>query len=679
MLLLPYKFKWLFTILLLPVFCSSQNSSSTIDSLINEINRHKNEDTLLVDLYNDLAYAYYRVDPEKGLEISDKAILLSKKLNNDFRIAASYSKRALNYTTLGDDSLAIVLYQEALGIYTKLKSPMNIAITQHNIGLIYNGQSDYFSAIRFHQQAYDVLRNLKDSARMLHPQNSVGVNYMAIADYPKALQSFFDVLLIAERIKNIPAVANACTNIGIIYKNMGDFDKSLSYHERAYKIFDEAGDKLGVANSLGNMGIVMDSKNQYTDALNYFYKALKIGYESGNKRIIASNHTNIASTYFNQGKTDSALANFQKAEKMYEYLKDRNNLASVLTQIGSIYASQKKFDLAVQIQNKALSYAVETGALDNQSQIWENLFTTYKQRGDFRNALDALEKHFIIRDSIFSEEKIQELSRKEAEFEGEKKTAVLKATHEAEIKQQKTVRNFLIGGSVFLIATGGLLFGSYKRRRDAEQQVQTAEIQNKVLRLQMNPHFIFNSLNSISDYIRRNDIAHADEYLTNFAKVMRMTLENSEKTEIPIEDDLNALELYMQLEAKRLNNKFTYKISVANDIDQGNTIVPPMLIQPFVENSIWHGFANIQGGGHININIRKENNKLFCSIDDNGVGRLKSAITSPASDKKSLGMKITRERIHLLKKKKGNNVLINLIDKEEGFLAELVLPLETTF
>lgn len=677
--LLPHKLQLIIAICLFPVFCSSQNSSPVIDSLTNELKKHKTEDTLLVDLYNDLAYAYYNVDPKKGLEFAENAILLSKKLNNDFRIAASLTKKALNYNSLGEDSLAILLYQEALDFYTKLKSKLNIAVTQHNIGLIYNGQSDYFSAIRFHQQAYDVLMNMKDSARMLHPQNSIGVNYMAIADYPKALQSFFDVLLIAERIGNLPAIANACTNIGIIYKNMGDYGKSLTYHEKAYKMYDQTGDVLGMANCLGNMGVVVDLKNQYTEALNYYYRALKLGHESGSKRVIAHNHTNIATTFINMGKTDSALVNFQKAKTLFEYLKDRNNLANVLTQMGIIYTSQNNFSLAIQLQKRALSYAVEVGALESQNEIWENLFNTYKLQGDFSKALDALEKHFTIRDSILGEKKIQELSRKEAEFEGEKKTAVLHATHAAEIKRQKTIRNFLIGGAAFVIVMSGLLFWSYKRRRDAEQQAQTADIQKKILRLQMNPHFIFNSLNSVSYYIRRNDINHADEYLTNFAKVMRMTLENSEKSEIPLEDDLMALELYMQLEAKRLNNKFTHHISVADDIDQENTLVPPMLLQPFVENSIWHGFANKQDGGQINISIRKENNMLYCSIDDNGAGRLKTDNTTPIAKKKSLGMKITRERIHLLKKRKGSNALVNLTDKKEGLLAELVFPFETAF
>jgi LytS/YehU family sensor histidine kinase len=174
----------------------------------------------------------------------------------------------------------------------------------------------------------------------------------------------------------------------------------------------------------------------------------------------------------------------------------------------------------------------------------------------------------------------------------------------------------------------------------------------------MNPHFIFNSLNSISDYIRKNNSSEADEYLSKFAKVMRMTLENSEQQAIPLEDDLKALELYIQLEAKRLSDKFTYQISVADDIDKENTLVPPMIFQPFVENSIWHGISKKEGKGHILIEIKKEN---------------------VVKEKQSLGMKITKARIDMLNKLRGSKADIRITDKEKGLQAELILPVQTSF
>lgn len=677
--LVPPKLFIAFFISMLPAVCVSQNTSPVIDSLNRELNRHTTEDTVRVDIYLELVYALYVVNPQKGLEIADKAIALSKKVNNPKRVAASFAHKGLSYMALGEDSLALICYRQALALHKKLNNQAAIATTLHNIGRLYNGQSEYRKAIEHHRQSYNMLKELNDTTRMMFALNSIGVNYMSLADYNKALQTFFNVLLLAERINHTHLMASSNTNIGIIYKNMGDYKRAILYHNKAYELSKQINNIESMANCLGNLGVVYDLQEKYTDALALYFRALKMGSEMGNKRIMASNHTNIGASYRNLNKRDSALVHFQKAKLLYEYLKDNNNLASVLSQTGEIYAHQKKFTQAIELQKKALQYATSAEAPDSQNEIWRNLFETYKKQGDYKNALTALEKHIALNDSILDKEEIQQLSRKEAEFENEKKTAILQATHTAELKRQKTVRNFLIGGAGLLLAAGAVLFWSYKRRRDAEELAQITDTQMKVLRLQMNPHFIFNSLSSISDYISRNNVDEAGEYLASFAKVMRLTLENSEQKEVSLADDLEALHLYMQLEAKRLNNKFTYSIDVADDIDQENTLVPPMLLQPFAENSIWHGIGKKQGNGHITISIHKQNNMLHCSVEDDGIGRTGAAQQTAPGEKKSLGMKITQSRIDMLNKLKNTKATVQLTDKENGLKAEVILPLETAF
>src|SRR5690606_13954290 len=129
-----------------------------------------------------------------------------------------------------------------------------------------------------------------------------------------------------------------------------------------------------------------------------------------------------------------------------------------------------------------------------------------------------------------------------------------------------------------------------------------------------------------------------DTYLTKFAKLMRLILENSEHKEVPLADDLQALELYMQLEALRLNNKFEYTIEVDENLDTENTLVPPLLLQPFVENSIWHGIARKEGSGRITVSVKRENDMLKCTVEDDGVGRFSKAVSvkpDSSSHKKS--------------------------------------------
>jgi LytS/YehU family sensor histidine kinase len=157
---------------------------------------------------------------------------------------------------------------------------------------------------------------------------------------------------------------------------------------------------------------------------------------------------------------------------------------------------------------------------------------------------------------------------------------------------------------------------------------------------------------------------------------MRTTLEHSEQKAITLEEDLKALELYMQLESLRLNNKFTYEIKVDDTIEKENTLVPPMILQPFVENSIWHGISKMNGKGRILIEVKKENEMINCVVEDNGLGMQSSHQTS---DKKSLGMKITKARIDILNKLKQSTAAVKLLNKTQGVRVEVKLPLELSF
>ena len=295
-------------------------------------------------------------------------------------------------------------------------------------------------------------------------------------------------------------------------------------------------------------------------------------------------------------------------------------------------------------------------------------------------ALDAYKEHVQLRDSVLNEEKRSELTRKEMQFQMERQQAVA----QEEIKRQELVKNGYLLGAILLALISILGYFLYKRRRDAlekrkvaEFNAKVAETELKALRSQMNPHFIFNSLNSISDFISKKDIQQADDYLIKFSKLTRSILENSEKKWITLEEDLELMKLYMQIEALRLENKLDYHISIDKSIELDNTLVPPLILQPFIENSIWHGIAPKQGNGQIDLLIKKDGNMLKYIVEDNGVGRLST--NTYVKKKGSFGMKIASNRIDIINHLKNTNGSINLLDKTEGLRVEIRLPLELQF
>ena len=197
---------------------------------------------------------------------------------------------------------------------------------------------------------------------------------------------------------------------------------------------------------------------------------------------------------------------------------------------------------------------------------------------------------------------------------------------------------------------------------------KSSDLEMQALRAQMNPHFIFNSLNSINLFILENNRLQASEYLSKFSKLIRLILQNSQEPFIPLEKELEALQLYMELEALRFENKFEYKITVADNIDVTVIKVPPLIIQPYVENAIWHGLVHKEEGGHLEINVYTTGELLFYKIKDDGIGRQKAGElrSKSASKQKSMGMRITADRIALLKQQNRTSIVISDLVLDDG-------------
>ncbi|MBO0934421.1 tetratricopeptide repeat protein [Fibrella aquatilis] len=671
-----------------------------LDSLLIALGKHPQDDTVKLALLIDIAFDYSGIDPGKGVTMADRAILLAKKLNDKTKLATAYLQKGLNYSSKGEDSLALILDKEALTIYRQMGSRQNIAASLHNIGILYFNKSNYLEAINYHQQAADIFRQVNDQNRLSSALNSLAVNYMYTTQYPKALESYLAVLTIREQIGDREGTATALGNIGLLYKRMANYAKALDYHTKALKLLEQGDNRSHLANVLGNIATVYDFQEKPDKALTYYARALAINQSIGNKRGIASNLVNIGIVHHDQGRYAQALPYLQQGLPLFRQLGDRTNESIVLDYLGDWYAKApdnllrqqgispaQRYEQVVAYQRRELQLAREIGALDLQADAWERISQTYKMNKQYARALMAYQRSVTLRDSVMNDEKRAEITRQEVRHTFEKKQAVLNAQHTAEIKQQQTQRNAALGGGALVLLAGAGGFLSFKRRREAEQQRNEAELkaeiastEMKALRAQMNPHFIFNSLNSISDFIGRNDTKTADYYLAKFAKLMRLILENSEKREIPLADDLLALNLYMQLEAMRLRDGFTYQILVDDDIDPADTLVPPLLLQPFVENSIWHGLAHKPEQGHILVHICKEGDMLTCIVEDNGVGRHRTAENAAGQpDTKSLGMTITNARIAMLNQRKQANAAVVLSDLPAGTRVAVKLPLELSF
>lgn len=218
--------------------------------------------------------------------------------------------------------------------------------------------------------------------------------------------------------------------------------------------------------------------------------------------------------------------------------------------------------------------------------------------------------------------------------------------------------------------TNEIIYKSKELEKEREQKLKTQyekqlmESEMSTLRLQMNPHFIFNSLNSIRYYILKEDSEKASDYITAFSKLLRMILQHSREKTIKLEDELDALRLYIEFERTRFENKFDFSIDVAEDVDVADIPIQPLLIQPFVENSIWHGLLHKDGIGHLLVRVFMEDQFLMVIVEDDGIGRGKSREYNSAksSTYKSMGMQITKDRLRMMAKVQNSNSGYEIVD-----------------
>jgi len=524
-----------------------------------------------------------------------------------------------------------------------------------------------------------------------------GVAYSyGMNDQVSALNYYHQALDANNNPKNPVLEFNTIANIAIIFYNMKQYDEALAYYRRSLVLLHQMTGRTGEEQLFLNIGNVYYDKNLFDTATYYFNQSLQLAEARHNTLITIGALNALGTAAIRSGTYDSAENFVRESLDLSNQTRNMLTKAVSLVNMALIKFHTHRLDSAERYGREALAVAEQANSMQFRREAYDVLSQTYAELGRYQDAYNAGKHYNILNDSLLSDESKQQITRLDLQYDFDKKAALTKAAADknqalamGEINRQKLIRNgsIAVAGILIFSAIFGIVL--YKRRKDilqkkkeAEFNAQVADTEMKALRAQMNPHFIYNSLNSINDYIDRHDTAKATTYTTKFAKLMRMILENSEKKEVPLADDLKALELYMQLENMRLRQKFVYEIIVDDDIDAENTLIPPLILQPFVENSIWHGLSKKEGEGKILIHIKKEGDMINCIVLDNGIGRQEAAKTEKNTNvlyKKPLGMKITKERIDILNRLKKSKAAINLLDLEGGTRIEVRLPEEIIF
>jgi sensor histidine kinase YesM len=331
--------------------------------------------------------------------------------------------------------------------------------------------------------------------------------------------------------------------------------------------------------------------------------------------------------------------------------------------MGKIYFENGNLLLGMQFGKEALQYAEEKGTkniIRDASKLISSIYEVSKQSD---SALIYYRKFVQIKDSIITDQ-----------LKGKLYALRLEKQAEKELDHLQFLKKVLIGVIIMLALLILIFIRNSKLRRknqklqndtiQAEWQQRTSELEMQALRAQMNPHFIFNCLSSINKFILKNEPDKASDYLTQFSRLIRLVLLNSQKSLIVLQEEIDMLKLYLEMEKLRFKDQFNYIIRYTNEIDPSNIYIPPLLLQPFCENAIWHGLMHKEGSGELDVLISKEGDMVVCAITDNGIGRKKAAdIKTKSTEKlKSLGLKLTAERLTLFNNSNSSEIFYKMED-----------------
>ncbi len=635
--------------------CFSQDQQ-LIDSL-KTVAKTTKEDTIKIKAFNYLSYLYWHNDTDSALSYANQALKLAEQVGFKKEVWGACNNLGAVTAMKGNFTQSRLYYERALTIAIGIGSKRLTGISYNNIGLAFSTEGDY----------------------------------------PNALKNYLLALKILEEIGDKHICPYSYTNIGIIYNTQGDFDKALKHYLISLKLSNETGDKTISAETYSHIGNNFASQNNFSEALKNNFISLKISREIKDKQGIARANVGIGEVYSKTNNFPEAIKYFSESLKIWSETGEKEALASTYLSIGDLYLKEKKYKEAFNNLDTGLLISKKIGSLINIKKSYEYLSILNNVQGNYKQALEHYKKSIVTKDSLFSQTKTKEITRNEMIYEQEKKDVITKAEQErknsiskSEIERQKLIRNFIAGAAGIIILFSLFTFFFYKHKRDAIQKqketvlsLQVSETEMKALRSQMNPHFIFNALQSIQTFLLSHKPNEANTYLLKFSKLMRLVLENSQYSEVSLKEDMQALELYMQLESIRLPHPFTYKFHIDKAINEEEATIPPLILQPFVENAIWHGLQYKPESGQIDIFISKRDNSLYAVVQDNGVGRdMTKKNTRPLLMKReSLGMKLTEERLKILNELKHTNAQFKIIDlftkdnQPSGTKVELSLPL----
>jgi len=589
-----------------------------------------------------LAYALYnlanldmnRYKSQNSIERCVLTINFAKQLNDSLLLGKAYNVLGIDSSDLGHYKESIRCYQKSLNYTDKTKDSKTRMLALINLGVSYTYLSDYEKSVENYLLGLKIVEGKKDTSRLITVLNNLASVYSAKQSYGEALKTIHKALSYALKYKNPNLLADCYNNLFTEYSRADSVDKAIPYCKKAVEIYQKQGDSRRLSIAYNNLAVMYKKFGDYNKTLDYCLEALET-----------------------IKKTDMI-----SEQPFYLYT------------LADAYINVNNPDKATCYSLLSIKQAKQFGINDVILKNYFLLANLYNSTGRYKQSADYFGRYVSLNDSLSKLDFENSIAEMNAKYETEKKEKEIVLLSSEKDKQQlileKRKKTITVLFAAVLLAIITTIF--VVRQNKIRQKQKAAILEQKLLRVQMNPHFIFNSLVSIQSFLYKQPIDVVNNYIGKFSRLLRLILENSRCNLISIEKEVETLELYLEMQRMRFSNKFEYSIILPNDPEFVEDQIPPMIAQPFVENAIEHGFLRSNIGGVLLIRLFNDRENLYVEVEDNGIGIEKSS--EKLTDHKSLAMEITRERLSLISKHASLSVIDLSNEGKTGTLVRIKIP-----
>jgi len=566
-------------------------------------------------------------DLEAALHQNLLALDLRRQQGDTLLMARSHNNIGVIRYEQGDYQGAMKDHRMANALWVHLGDKVDLAGSENNIGALHIVMGDYPEAIRYFRRAYELALETGDERGIITYHNNMGEVHDRWGDHAKALDFFYEALSKAEQVGDVYLTAFTYFNIGKTLRDRGDAKGGLEFFGHALRDFESTGDRTKIAECYRALGACHTALGQYDQALASHTFALELQRAIGARPGEARTLLNIGELHMVQGQVLEALQQFDQALAVNAAIGDPVLEADADQSKGEALMALGEWDGARRSLEAARKAAEATGYRKGLVAAHGALAKVHRALGQNGEAYEHHVLYASLKDSLFNEESSRRIDELRMRYEVDLKDnelELLSRTRElqqAKLDRQRMMLYYLVGGFVFLLFFGWVATRLYMKQRRAAFQRTILETEHKALRAQMNPHFIFNVLNSIQYFATRNDLPSVLVHLKKFTRLMRAILEQSRTPFIQLTQELATLKLYLDLEKVRFEDQFEYTMEVDPSIEPDRIRIPSMLVQPIVENAIKHGISHKLGEARIELRFEERGGALMCTVTDNGIGR----------------------------------------------------------